>query len=128
MGEKMIKNETFIYPQIDLKKTGEWLRTLCAYKGYSVKDIQDHLHISSNQAIYEWFNGHTLPSVNNLLALSSLLGVSMNNLLVDNVHDVIYRDDRDFNNDAFYRRCHGYMLYMNNRIIRMDMEGKSEAS
>ncbi len=124
----MIKNESFVYPQIDLKKTGAWLRTLCAYKGYSVKDIQDKLHISSNQAIYEWFNGHTLPSVNNLLALSSLLGVSMNNLLVDNVHDVIYRDDKEFNNDALYRRCRGYMLYINNRVIRMCKEGNSEAS
>ncbi len=124
----MIKNESFVYPQIDLKKTGAWLRTLCAYKGYSVKDIQDKLHISSNQAIYEWFNGHTLPSVNNLLELSSLLGVSMNNLLVDNVHDVIYRDDKEFNNDALYRRCRGYMLYINNRVIRMCKEGNSEAS
>lgn len=124
----MIKNESFVYPQIDLKKTGAWLRTLCAYKGCSVKDIQDKLHISSNQAIYEWFNGHTLPSVNNLLALSSLLGVSMNNLLVDNVHDVIYRDDRDFNNDALYRRCRGYMIYINDRVIRMAKGGKSEAS
>ncbi len=124
----MIKNESFVYPQIDLKKTGAWLRTLCSYKGYSVKDIQNYLHISSNQAIYEWFNGHTLPSVNNLLALSALLGVSINNLLVDNVHDVIYRDDGDYNNAAIYKRCYSYMLYMDNRVIRMDLNGKPEAS
>lgn len=119
----MIRKESFIYPQIDLKKTGMWLRTLCKYKGISVKDIQDSLHISSNQAVYEWFNGHTLPSVNNLLALSDLLGVSMNNLLVDDVHDVIYRDDREYSNEALYKRCRGYVLLMNNNIIRMKKTG-----
>lgn len=119
----MVRKDSFVYPQIDLKKTGNWIRTLCKYKGVSVKDIQDCLHISSNQAIYEWFNGHTLPSVNNLLALSSLLGVSMNNLLVDDVHDVIYRDDREYLSEALYRRCRGYMLLMNNSIIRMERHG-----
>ncbi len=120
----MIRKDSFVYPQIDLKKTGVWLRTLCNYRGITVRDIQDYLHISSNQAIYEWFNGHTLPSVNNLLALSTLLGVSMNYLLVDNVHDVIYRDDREYANDALFKRCRGYMLLMNNNnIIRMERHG-----
>ena len=120
----MVGKGTYIYPQIDLKKTGNWIRTLCKYKRITVKDIQDCLHISSNQAIYEWFNGHTLPSVNNLLALSSLLGVSMNNLLVDDIHDVIYRDDREYLNEALYRRCRGYILLLNsNNIIRMEKHG-----
>ena len=118
----MIRKDTFVYPQIDLKKTGEWLRLLCKYRGISVKDIQNCLHISSNQAVYEWFNGHTLPSVNNLLALSSLLGVSMNYLLVDNVHDVIYRDDRDYISEAYYKRCRGYLLSMSN-VVRMERHG-----
>ena len=88
-----------------------------------MKDIQDCLHISSNQAIYEWFNGHTLPSVNNLLALSSLLGVSMNNLLVDDVHDVIYRDEQDYTQDSRYRRYSSYMLLMTKNAIRMERQG-----
>ncbi len=124
----MIKNESFVYPQIDLKKTGAWLRKLCASKGYTVKDIQKYLHISSNQAIYEWFNGHTLPSINNLLALSSLLGVSINNLLVDDVHDIIYHVDEEYNSAKFYMRYKEYYLYACNNVIRMELEGKSEAS
>jgi transcriptional regulator with XRE-family HTH domain len=114
----MSRKETFDYPQIDLKKTGEWLRTLCKYRGYTVKDIQEYLHISSNQAIYEWFNGHTLPSVNNLLALSMLLKVPMNQLLVDDVHDVIYKNENYA--EGTYKRCLAYILQMNNYIIRME--------
>ncbi|SDA76968.1 Helix-turn-helix domain-containing protein [Lachnospiraceae bacterium G11] len=119
----MIRKDSFVYPQIDIVKTGKWLRTLCKIRGISVKDIQDCLHISSNQAIYEWFNGHTLPSVNNLLALSSLLGVSMNNLLVDDIHDVIYRDEQDYTQDSRYRRCSSYMLLLTKNAIRMERQG-----
>lgn len=115
----MSRNDFFEYPKIDLKRTGIWLRTLCNYRGYSVKDLQNYLHISSNQAIYEWFNGHTLPSVNNLLALSSLLGVSMNTLLVDDIHDFIKKDDKEYCLDALYRRCKGYLFIQKCNILRM---------
>lgn len=74
------------YPMIDLGKTGEWLRYLCKRNRFSVSDIQDKLKIASNQAIYSWFNGRTLPSLNNLYALSELIGVSMNDMIVDNVN------------------------------------------
>ena len=119
----MSKKENFDYPQIDLKKTGEWLRTLCKHCGYSVKDIQEYLHISSNQAIYEWFNGHTLPSVNNLLALSMLLKVPMNQLLVDDVHDAIYKRKDETYAEGTYERCLAYILQMSNYITRMEKHG-----
>lgn len=109
--------EDFEYPQINLLKTGEWLRILSRHFGYSVKDIQDYLHISSNQAIYEWFNGHTLPSVNNLLALSLLFNMPINLLLVDNIHDVIYRNR--YVQDEMYMRCRQYIVLMNINVIRM---------
>ena len=114
----MGKRVEFDYPQIDLKKTGEWLRILCKHFGFSVKYLQEYLHISSNQAIYEWFNGHTLPSVNNLLALSNLLNVPMNYLLVDSEHDIIQRKDSEqLRNVKRYRQ---YLLIFNDRVIRLD--------
>ncbi len=120
----MNKRAEFEYPLIDNKKTGEWLRILCKHYGYSVKDIQEYLHISSNQAIYEWFNGHTLPSVNNLLALSNLFGISMNQLLVDSVHEVIYRGKDEYRMTSMKNRCMKYYMYFNsNNIIRMEKHG-----
>ena len=70
-----------------MEKTGEWLRYLCKIKNITVTDIQDKLQIVSNQAVYAWFNGKTLPSLNNMLALSYLLGVKMSDMVVDNVHE-----------------------------------------
>lgn len=117
-------NKVFEYPQINLKKTGEWLRLLCKRHGYTVKDIQEYLHISSNQAIYEWFNGHTLPSVNNLLALSDLLGVSMNDLLVDNIHDTIVSYEESDRKIAVFERYRTYVeLLCHTNIVRMERHG-----
>ena len=39
----MVRKDSCVYPQIDLKKTGNWIRTLCKYKKITVKDIQDCL-------------------------------------------------------------------------------------
>lgn len=74
----------FIYPQIDIQKTGNNIRRLCKEKGFTVRELQDLLMIGSNQAIYSWFNGKTLPSPDNLVALAELLDVSIHNLLIIN--------------------------------------------
>ena len=78
MGNKV----DFEYPVIDAERTGSLLRFICKGKNITVKDIQKHLHIASNQAIYDWFNGKTLPSLNNMYALSHLVNVPMERLLV----------------------------------------------
>lgn len=72
---------------IDMKKTGEWLRYLCKRKNLTVADIQEKLQIASNQAIYAWFNGKTLPSLNNMYALGDLMEISVNDMVVDNIHE-----------------------------------------
>jgi len=70
-----------------MEKTGEWLRYLCKRKNITVTEIQEKLRISSNQAVYAWFNGKTLPSLNNMLALSDLIGVEINDMVVDNINE-----------------------------------------
>ena len=47
-----------------------------------MKYIQAYLHLSCPQSIYRWFKGKILPSVDHLCALSRLLGVHMEDLLV----------------------------------------------
>ncbi len=83
---------------IDINKTGEWLRYLCKRKNITVAEIQEKLQIASNQAVYAWFNGKTLPSLNNLYALSNLMGITVNDMVVDNVHDhPFYRCETPYN-------------------------------
>ncbi len=71
-----------MYPNIDIEKTGLKIKAMLSAAGYDVKFIQEYLHLSCPQSIYKWFHGKSLPSVENLYALSFLLGVHMEDLLV----------------------------------------------
>ena len=71
-----------MYQPIDQVKTGIKLKMMLRAAGYNVKDIQEYLHLSCPQSIYRWFKGKILPSVDHLCALSRLLNVHMEELLV----------------------------------------------
>ena len=71
-----------MYRPIDQTKTGIKLKMMLNAAGYSVRDIQEYLHLSYPQSIYRWFNGKILPSIDHLCALSKLLNVHMEELLV----------------------------------------------
>ena len=71
------------FPVIDSAATGENISRLRREKGYSVADLQSWFGFEAPQAIYKWQRGESLPSVDNLYALSALLGVSMNDIIVE---------------------------------------------
>ena len=72
----------FRYPEIDVKATGRKIREKCAEKGLSVTQIQEFLFVGSNQAVYSWYSGRTLPRLDTFYALASLLEVKMDDLIV----------------------------------------------
>ena len=72
----------FQAPAIDMKQTGRRIQKLCRVNGYSVRDLQRYLLIGCPQSIYNWFHGKTLPSLDHLFALSVLLHIPMNWMLV----------------------------------------------
>ena len=71
-----------IYPMIDLLATGKRIKTLRIERGISVRELQNFLGFEQPQAIYKWQSGASLPSVDNLLALSELFQISINDILV----------------------------------------------
>lgn len=70
------------FPIIDLKATGENITRLRKEIGLSVRDLQAYFGFDSPQAIYKWQWGESLPTVDNLYALSKLLNRSMEEILV----------------------------------------------
>lgn len=72
------------YPVIDTVKTGKRIRTLMMEKGYTVKDLQRYLGLGTSQAIYHWFRGKSMPTLDNLYALSELFRVPVDGLLRGN--------------------------------------------
>lgn len=69
-------------PTVNLKKTGLNIKKLRAQAGMSVSVLQDALGFSTPQAIYKWQRGDTLPTVDNLVILSSVLHVKIDDILV----------------------------------------------
>ena len=69
-------------PVIDMIATGENLNEMRVSRGLSVSAIRDYLGLNTTYAVYKWFHGESIPSVDNLLALSMLFGTSINELLV----------------------------------------------
>ena len=71
-------------PVIDKKKTGIHLRRIMDGRGLSVKDVQQYLGLGSVQSVYHWLNGLSMPTIDNLYALSELFQIPVDNMLCGN--------------------------------------------
>lgn len=71
----------YTVPTIDLIKTGINLKKLRRKAGLSVGDLQSILMVAP-QTIYKWQAGIMLPTVDNLVILSSVLGVKIDDIIV----------------------------------------------
>ena len=71
-----------MFPVIDMAATGENITRLRKERGLTVRDVQDWFGFEEPQAIYKWQQGKSLPTVDNLYALGTLLDVPMDEILV----------------------------------------------
>lgn len=94
------------FPAIDMIATGKNIIRLRKEQGLSVSDLQEYFGFEAPQAIYKWQQGKSLPSTDNLYALSEMFGVPMNEILVpmfqivpqdepwgDHIFGVLFRQD-----------------------------------
>lgn len=72
----------YTMPAIDMEKTGNNILVLRKKAGFSVKDLQDIFGFGTPQAIYKWQHGATLPTIDNLVVLASVLGVKIDDIIV----------------------------------------------
>ena len=68
-------------PAIDLKKTGQNITRLRKEVGVSVRELQIMFGFTSPQAIYNWQNGISLPSVDNFIVLAAILGTTIEEII-----------------------------------------------
>lgn len=71
-------------PTINMEATGRNIRRLREKAGLTVKDIQDIFGFATPQAIYKWQRGTTMPTLDNLVVLSVVLEVTIDEILVVN--------------------------------------------
>ena len=75
----------FTIPAIDMAKTGQNIVMLRKRAGLTVRDLQDAFGFGTPQAIYKWQQGLALSTIDNLVVLAALLGVTIDDILVTDV-------------------------------------------
>lgn len=70
------------FPVVNMERTGQNIASLRRQYGMSVRQLQDMMGFSTPQAIYKWQRGETLPTVDNLVALSAIFAVPIDAILI----------------------------------------------
>lgn len=78
-----------MFPLIDTKKTGIRLRRIMDERGFTVKDVQQYLELASVQSVYHWLNGQSMPTIDNLYALSELFRMPIDDMICGNRRKVM---------------------------------------
>ena len=63
-------------PFVDTVATGRNIDRLRVEAGLSVRDMQTVFGFATPQAIYKWIRGASLPTIDNLVILAAMLGVT----------------------------------------------------
>ena len=72
----------FNIPTIDMVSTGKNIIRLREQAELTVRDLQDVFGFATPQAIYKWQQGTAMPSIDNLVVLANVLGVTMDDIVV----------------------------------------------
>jgi len=79
---------SFFKPVIDIEATGNQIKFLRKKCGFSVRDIQSVFGFEYPQAVYAWEQGKNIPSIDNLLVLSILFNVPVEQLVISKTVEV----------------------------------------
>jgi transcriptional regulator with XRE-family HTH domain len=71
-------------PTINMTATGANIKALIKAKGLKITDIQNGCGFYTPQAIFKWMRGDAMPSIDNLVILSHLLGVTIDQIIIIN--------------------------------------------
>lgn len=81
-------NKTFLKPVVNLCETGSNIKFLMQQANISARQLQTVMNFPYIQTIYNWTRGINLPTVDNLIVLSKIFGVSINEILVTDMVEV----------------------------------------
>lgn len=72
----------YALPAIDMIRTGQRIAQLRKAAGLSVKDLQEIFGFATPQAIYKWQQGVAMPALDNLVVLSAVFGVKIDEIII----------------------------------------------
>ncbi len=96
-----------MFPIIDKRETGINLRRIMDRCGISAKEVQQYLGLGCVQSVYRWLDGISMPTIDNLYALSELFHVPMDEIVRGN-RALIMQDSITNPVDSQARRLYAY--------------------
>lgn len=99
-----------MFPLINKRETGINLRKIMDKRGITVKEVQQYLGLGSVQSVYHWLNGLSMPTIDNLYALSELFRVPIDVIVCGNRAPIVpgvaseIQDVRDRRLYAYYEK------------------------
>lgn len=73
-----------MFPLIDKRATGINLRRIMDEQNISARDVQEYLGLGCVQSVYRWLDGVSMPTVDNLYAMSQLFHIPIDEMVCGN--------------------------------------------
>ena len=70
------------WPVINMTATGQNIVRMRKAAGLTVQELQAIFGFTSPQAIYKWQRGTAMPTLDNLVVLAAVFGVTMDDIIV----------------------------------------------
>ena len=71
-----------IIPAIDMAATGMNITRLRKNAGMAVRDLQEVFGFTTPQAIYKWQRGDAMPTLDNIVILAAVFGVTVDDIII----------------------------------------------
>ena len=69
-------------PTVNIKATGKNIKDMMKKNKIKVVDIQKACGFGTPQAIFKWMRGDGLPTIDNMVIIADMFGVTVNDILV----------------------------------------------
>ncbi len=67
---------------VNMEATGKRIKDLRSKKNIKIREMMEALGLESEQAIYKWMRGDSMPTIDNLLRLSCLFDCQIDDIVV----------------------------------------------
>ena len=78
------------FPMINTVATGENINRMRIEAGMTVRNMQDVFGFTTPQAIYKWIHGTAMPTIDNMVILAAMFGVTVDDIIAVDTIEVKY--------------------------------------
>jgi transcriptional regulator with XRE-family HTH domain len=69
-------------PTIDMYATGQNIKSMVKKQKITVNKMQEAFGFNTPQAIYKWYRGDAMPTIDNFIILAAVLNTTIDNIIV----------------------------------------------